>query len=127
MQDQRILYDDDDNDDVEDGYSSKPARRREELDVVDPSAFSRENEDGWKMQNVYRIIKRIMIRELSKTDVMPDERAKMVNKAKTMRVLSHLLTTYKCLLGYKWYDISSCKVLLRTKELKSMASRIHDN
>lgn len=127
MQDQRILYDDNDNDDVEDGYSSKPARRREELDVVDPSAFSRENEDGWKMQNVYRIIKRITIRELSKTDVMPDERAKMVNKAKTMRVLSHLLTTYKCLLGYKWYDISSCKVLLRTKELKSMASRIHDN
>lgn len=127
MQDQRILYDDNDNDDVEDGYSSKPARRREELDVVDPSAFSRENEDGWKMQNAYRIIKRITIRELSKTDVMPDERAKMVNKAKTMRVLSHLLTTYKCLLGYKWYDISSCKVLLRTKELKSMASRIHDN
>lgn len=88
MQDQRILYDDDDNHDVEDGYSSKPARRREELDVVDPSAFSRENEDGWKMQNVYRIIKkikRITIRELSKTDVMPDERAKMVNKAMTMR------------------------------------------
>lgn len=88
MQDQRILDDDDGDDDDEDGFSSKPARKWEELNVEDPCCFSRESEDGWKMQNAYRIrkkIKRITIRELSKTDVMPDERAKMVNKAMTMR------------------------------------------
>ena len=85
IQDQRILDDDDGDDDVDDGHSSKPARKKEELQVVDPSAVNRESEDGWKIQNAYRLrkkIKKITIREVSKKDVMPDERAKMVSNLK---------------------------------------------
>ena len=80
IQNQRILDDDDGNDDVDDGHSSKPSRKKEELDAEDP-AVSRECEDGWKIQYFHRLrkkIKRITIREVSKKDVMPDERAKMV-------------------------------------------------
>ena len=82
IQDQRILDDDDSDDDVDDGYNSKPSRKKEEMDVGDPSAFRSENEDRWKIQNFYRLrkkIKRITIREVSKNDFMPDERAKMVS------------------------------------------------
>lgn len=84
IQDQRILADDDDDDDV-DEHSSKPSGKKEELKAVDPSVDNRENKeskDGWKIQNANRLrrkIKRITIREVSKKDVMPDERAKMVN------------------------------------------------
>lgn len=84
MRDQRILDDDDDDDD-EDACSSKPAGKSEELKVVDPSSlkatFSGESENGWQIQNTYRQrkkLERIMIRELSKIDVMPDARAKLV-------------------------------------------------
>lgn len=84
IQDQRILADDDDDDDV-DEHSSKPSGKKEELKAVDPSVDNRENnesKDGWKIQNANRLrrkIKRITIREVSKKDVMPDERAKMVS------------------------------------------------
>lgn len=82
IQDQRILDDDDDDDDVDFEHSSKPARKKEELGAEDPSDISRKSEDGWKIQNFYRLmkkIKRITIHEVSKKDVMPDERAKMVS------------------------------------------------
>ena len=82
IQDQRILDDGDGDDDIDDGYSSKLARKKEELDIEDPSAVERESEDEWKIQNARRLrrkIKRITIRELSKKDVMPDERAEMVS------------------------------------------------
>ena len=82
IQDQRILVDDDDYDNVDERHSSKLARKKEELYVVDPSVVSRESEDGWKIQNAYRLrrkIKRIIKREVSKKDVMPDERAKLVS------------------------------------------------
>ncbi|KAJ7333532.1 NFX1-type zinc finger-containing protein 1 [Desmophyllum pertusum] len=73
MQDQRIL----DDDDVI-VYSSNAMERSEELEVVKPFVF---NEDGWQIQNAHRLrkkFKRIMILELSKKDVMPDERAETV-------------------------------------------------
>ena len=75
MQDQRIL----DDDDVI-VYSSNAMERSEELEVVKPFVF---NEDGWQIQNAHRLrkkFKRIMILELSKKDVMPDERAETVSK-----------------------------------------------
>ena len=82
VQDQRILDDGDGDDDIDDGHSSKLARKKEELNTEDPSAVGRESEDEWKIQNARRLrkkIKRITIRELSKKDVMPDERAEMVS------------------------------------------------
>ena len=82
IQDQRILDDDDGYDDVGDGHSSKPTRKKEKLYVVDPSVDSKESEDGWKIQNAYRLrrkMKRITKREVSKKDVMPDERMKTVS------------------------------------------------
>lgn len=50
---------------------------------MNPSVVSEELEgdDEWKEQNAYRVkrkFKRIIYRELSKKDVMPDEEAKMV-------------------------------------------------
>lgn len=82
IQDQRILDDDDtDHDDVDDRYCSKPSSKKEELGAVDP-VVNRESEDGWKIQNAHRLkrkIKRITVREVSKKDVMLDERAKMVS------------------------------------------------
>ena len=104
MQDQRILdVDDDDDDNGDDAYSSNPTGESEELKVVDPPPPKGENEDsGWQIQNAYRQkkkLERIMIRELSKTDVMPDERAKLVSNViivgrKRVR-LSHFLTYLK--------------------------------
>lgn len=82
IQDQRILNDDDNYDDVDDGHSSKSASKKEELYVVDPTVVSSESEDGWKIQNAYRLrrkIKRIIKREVRKKNVMPDERARMVS------------------------------------------------
>lgn len=82
IQDQRILDDGDGDDDIDDEYSSKLARKKEELDIEDPFAVGRESEDEWKIQNARQLrrkIKRITIRELSKKDVMPDERAEMVS------------------------------------------------
>jgi len=83
---QRILddedhedHEDDYDDDVDDEHRSKPARKKEDLGSVDPSAVSR---DGWKVQNAYRLrrkIQRITIREVSKKDVMPNERVKLVS------------------------------------------------
>ena len=48
---------------------------------MDPFAFAGRSEDGWQVQNADRLkkrLKRTIIQELSKKDVMPDERAKMV-------------------------------------------------
>ena len=82
IQEQRILDDDDSDDDDVDEHSSKSGRKTEELETSELSAVNKESEDAWKIQNAYRLrrkLRRITIREVSKTDVMPDERAKMVS------------------------------------------------
>ena len=77
MQDQRLL----DNDHVR-VFGSKSVRLKgARLKVVDPFAFAGGSDDGWQVQNANRLkkrLKRTIIQELSKKDVMPDERAKMV-------------------------------------------------
>ena len=77
MQDQRLL----DNDDVRVFDTKSVGLKGAKLKVVDPFAFARGSDDGWQVQNADRLkkrLKRTMIQELSKKDVMPDERAKMV-------------------------------------------------
>ena len=84
IQDQRILDDDDSDDDV-DEHSSKPGGKKEELEALELSAVNKETEDRWKIQNARRLrrkLQRIKIREVSKKDVMPDERANMVSNWK---------------------------------------------
>ena len=78
MQDQRIL----DDDDVR-VFSSKSGEKNvAQLKVVNPYVFSGEGDDEWQIQRAHRLqwkLKRIMNKELSKKDVMSDERAKMVS------------------------------------------------
>lgn len=79
MQDQRIL----DIDDVRVFGSKAVPGRGGKLRIVNPFAFSGVTEDGWQIQNPERLkkkLKRIMVLELSRKDVMPDERAKAVSK-----------------------------------------------
>lgn len=81
MEDQRVLLDDDD---VR-VFNSKQTRKKEQLKVVKPFTYSKEGEDEWQIQNAHRLkkkLKRIMNFELSKKDVMSDERAKMVSDRK---------------------------------------------
>ena len=78
MQDQRLL----DNDDVRVFGTKSAGLKGARLKVVDPFAFAGRSEDGWQVQNADRLkkrLKRTIIQELSKKDVMPDERAKMVS------------------------------------------------
>ena len=77
MQDQRLL----DNDEVRVFDLKSTGLKGARLKVVDPFAFAGVSDDGWQVQNVDRLkkrLKRTIIQELSKKDVMPDERAKMV-------------------------------------------------
>jgi len=78
MQDQRLL----DNDDVRVFGTKSASLKGARLKVVDPFAFAGGSKDGWQVQNADRLkkrLKRTIIQELSKKDVMPDERAKMVS------------------------------------------------
>ena len=77
MQDQRLL----DNDEVRVFDLKSTGLKGARLKVVDPFAFAGVSDDGWQVQNVDRLkkrLKRTIIQELSKKDVMPAERAKMV-------------------------------------------------
>ena len=77
MQDQRLL----DNDEVRVFDPKSAGLKGARLRVVDPFAFTGVSDDGWQVQNADRLkkrLKRTIIQELSKKDVMPDERAKMV-------------------------------------------------
>lgn len=74
MQDQRML----DDDDVI-VYKSQSAGKGEELTSAIVSNGKGESE--WKVQDAYRLkrkLEKIMRQELSKTEVMADERAKTV-------------------------------------------------
>ena len=76
LQDQRVL----DTDDVR-VFGTKSVVSGK-LKVADPFAVSGEMEDGWQIQNADRLkkrLKRTIIQELSRKDVMPDERVKMVS------------------------------------------------
>ena len=78
MQDQRLL----DNDDVRVFGTKSAGLKGARLKVVDLFAFAGRSEDGWQVQNADRLkkrVKRTIIQELSKKDVMPDERAKTVS------------------------------------------------
>ena len=78
MQDQRLL----DNDEVRVFDTKSVGLKGARLKVLDPFAFAGGSDDGWQVQNADRLkkkLKRTMIQELSKKDVMPDERAKMVS------------------------------------------------
>ena len=79
MQDQRIL----EVDDVQ-VFGSKPVPGKGgRLRIVNPFAFSAVDEEGFQFQKPDRLkkkLKRIMVFELSKKDVMPDERANAVSK-----------------------------------------------
>ena len=78
MQDQRIL----DIDDVRVYGSKAVPGRGGNLKVVDPFAFSKETEGGWQIQNPEKLrkkLKRTMVLELSRKDVMQAERAKAVS------------------------------------------------
>ena len=82
MQDQRLL----DNDEVRVFDTKSVGLKGARLKVLDPFAFAGGSDDGWQVQNVDRLkkkLKRTMIQELSKKDVMPDERAKMVRWKRT--------------------------------------------
>ena len=79
MQDQRIL----DVDDVKVFGSKAVPGKGGKLRIVNPFAFSGVTEDGFQFQKPDRLkkkIKRIMVFELSRKDVMPDERAKAVRE-----------------------------------------------
>lgn len=82
MTDQRIL----DDDDVR-AFSSKSMRKSNELKVLNPFVCTGKDDDEWQMQRAHRLkrkLKRTMIRELRKKDVMSNERAKMVSKVRIM-------------------------------------------
>ena len=77
MQEQRLL----DSDDVRVFGTKSAGLKGARLKIVDPFACAGGSDDGWQVQNVDRLkkrLKRTIIQELSKKDVMPDERAKMV-------------------------------------------------
>ena len=79
MQDQRIL----EVDDVKVFGSKAVPGKGGRLRIVNPFAFSAVNEDGFQFQKPDRLkkkLKRIMVSELSRKDVMPDERANAVSK-----------------------------------------------
>ena len=78
MQDQRIL----DVDDIKVFGSKAVPVKGGRLRIVNPFVFSGANEDGFQFQKPDRLkkkLKRMMVFELSKKDVMPDERAKAVS------------------------------------------------
>ena len=79
MQDQRIL----EVDDVKVFGSKAVPGKGGRLRIVNPFAFCGVTEDGFQIQKPDRLkkkLKRIMVFELSRKDVMTDERAKAVSK-----------------------------------------------
>ena len=79
MQDQRIL----DVDDIKVFGSKALPVKGGRLRIVNPFVFSGVDEEGFQIQNPERHkknLKRKMVFELSKKDVMPDERANAVSK-----------------------------------------------
>lgn len=95
MQDQRIL----DIDDVRVFGSKAVPGRGGKLRIVNPFAFSGVTEDGWQIQNPERLkkkLKRIMVLELSRKDVMPDERAKAVSKKSEFARKKRSIETPSC-------------------------------
>lgn len=84
MQDQRIL----DVDDVRVFGSKALPGKGGKLRIVNPFAFSGVTEDGFQFQKPERLkkkLKRIMVFELSRKDVMPDERANAVSNKKVFQ------------------------------------------
>ena len=82
MTDQRVL----DDDDVR-AFSSKSMRKSNELKVLNPFVCTGKDDDECQIQRAHRLkrkLKRTMIRELRKKDVMSNERAKMVSKVRIM-------------------------------------------
>ena len=76
MQDQRML----DDDDVI-VYKSKLAGKAEELTDASALVSNEKGESEWKVQKASRLkrkLEKIMRQELSKTEVMPGERARTV-------------------------------------------------
>lgn len=79
MQDQRIL----DIDDVKVFGSKAVPGKGGKLRIVNPFAFKGVTEDGFQIQKPKRLekkLKKIMVFELSRKDVMSDERANAVRK-----------------------------------------------
>lgn len=79
MQDQRIL----EVDDVKVFGSKAVPGKGGKLRTVNPFAFSGVTEDGFQYQKFGRLkkkLKKMMVFELSRKDVMPDERANAVSK-----------------------------------------------
>jgi len=79
MQDQRML----DIDEVKVFGSTAVPGKGGKLRIVNPFAFSGVTEDGFQFQKPDRLkkkIKRIMVFELSRKDVMSDDRANAVSK-----------------------------------------------
>ena len=77
MQDQRIL----DDDDVIVYKSKSAAGKAEELPDASALVSSEKGESEWKVQKASRLkrkLEKIMRQELSKTEVMPGERARTV-------------------------------------------------
>ena len=79
MQDQRVL----DNDDVRVFGTKSVVVKGGRLRIVDPFAFRRGvDADGFQVQNPRRLmkkLKRTIIQELSRKDVMPDNRVRTVS------------------------------------------------
>ena len=77
MQDQRIL----DDDDVKVFGSKSVGKKVEQLKVVNPYVFIGQGDEEWQIQRAHRLkrkLKRVVNKELSKKDVMTDEKAAMV-------------------------------------------------
>ena len=80
MQDQRVL----DTDDVRVFIAKSVMVKGRRLKVVDPFPSGGEiDADGWQVMNADKLkkrLKRTIIQELSRKDVMPDERARTVSQ-----------------------------------------------
>ena len=79
MQDQRVL----DTDDARVFIAKSVVGKGKRLKVVDPFPFGGEiDADGWQVQKADKLkkkMKRTIIQELSRKDVMPDDRARIVS------------------------------------------------
>ena len=81
MKDQRML----DDDDVKVLGSKSKGKTNTQLKVLNPFVCIGEGDNQWQIQRAHRLkrkLKRTMIHELRKKDVMPNDRAKMVRKVK---------------------------------------------
>ena len=84
MKEQRML----DDDDARVLSSKSKGKNNEQLKVLNPFVCIGEGDDEWQIQRAHRLkrkLKRTMIHELRKKDVMPNERAKMVSEVKIRR------------------------------------------